>query len=132
MAGETVVVGCKLPNGHLITVGETTVRLNGSSKYLMPVEGRKDVNTEVVHSDGLTLVDKALWDAWYTSHKLFTPVKNGHIYASPNRVEATAKAKDTRENKTGLEPLDVTKIKGLEPADGMKAEFDKVSRNRKD
>ena len=115
---EVVVVGCKLPNGLLLSVDGKTIRINGRARYNMPSPTRKSLNTDVEYADGLTTVDKAFWDKWLADHKEYTPVMKGHVYASGNRNDAVAKAKDTEENLTGLEPLDPTKpTANIEPTD---------------
>ena len=109
---EVVIVGCKLPNGLLLNVGSKTIRINGRSRYNMPSPARPKhllAGADVQYADGLTTVDKAFWDQWLSEHKDYQPVKVGHVYASANTSDATAKAKDTEQNKTGLEPIDPSK-----------------------
>ncbi len=115
---EVVIVGCKLPNGLLLSVDGKTLRINGKARYNMPSPSRKNLNADVEYADGLTTVDKAFWDKWLSDHKEYAPVKSGAIYASGNRVEAVAKAKDTEEAVVGLEPIDPSKpIANVEPTD---------------
>ncbi len=121
MAAETVIVGCKLPNGLLLQVGTVTIRVNGKARYNMPSPTRKTLNTDVEFADGLTVVDKVFWDKWLADHKDYQPVLSGHIYASPSRNDAVAKAKDTEQSKTGLEAVDPNAVRGLEPTDDMMA-----------
>jgi hypothetical protein len=105
---ETVTVACKLPNGLMIRVGDQEQRLNGPARFITPQPGRVNLNPieDIVYNAGFTVVDKQLWDAWLKDHKLYEPVKTGHVYAMPNRNEATAKAKDFEKKATGLEPID--------------------------
>jgi hypothetical protein len=109
MARETVIVGCKLPNGLLLQVGNQTMRVNGRSQYRMPSPTRKDRNTDVKYADGLTVLNKDFWDTWVKEHRDYAPVKSGAIYASPSRSDAVAKARDTEEMKVGFEPMDPLK-----------------------
>lgn len=129
MAAESVIVGCKLPNGLILQVGNETVRLNGRARYRIPLEGRVNRNTDVEYADGLTVVPKQFWDSWYGAHKDYPPVmkvdaqgrpKEPAVYASPNRNEAVAKAKDTESAKVGFEGLDPLKpAPKVEPADSI-------------
>jgi hypothetical protein len=116
---ESVIVGCKLPNGLLLQVGEQTIRINGNARYNMPHPKRPVLNTDIAEGDGLTMVDKGFWDKWYADHKDYGPVKSGHVYASVGRENAVAKAKDTKENTTGLEPLDPLSVRGIEGTEDM-------------
>lgn len=127
---ETVIVGCKLPNGLLLSVKGVTLRINGRARFSMPTPARPKALTGPVNlefGDGLTTVDKDFWDTWLKDHQDYPAVKSGHIYATGGYENAKAKAKDTEENKTGLEPLDPAKppVKGVEPTDEMKKLIDK-------
>lgn len=118
MANETVIVGCKLPNGLVLEVGDKRVNLRGSAHYLQPNPKRKFKNPEVLFADSITLVDKAFWDAWVKRvGAQFAPIKSGAIYASPNKDDATARAMETEKIVTGLEPIDPEKTPGLGSVD---------------
>ena len=124
MAG-TVIVYCKLPNGLEIEVGDKKARLNGWSEYLMPSPSRGHQNKDVEQGGGITTVDKDLWDAWYSKHQWFAPVKNGLLYASGNRNETLAKAKDT--DKAPMSPLDPIKpIPGIQATEETLKEISKT------
>lgn len=132
MAAETVIVGCKLPNGLLLSVAGKTIRINGRARYNMPSPTRRNLNTDVEAGDGLTLVDKSFWDTWLAEHKEYGPVVSGHVYASPSRTDAVAKAKDTQENKTGFEPADPAKPGAkLEPTEELKKTVAAVAASKK-
>jgi hypothetical protein len=94
--GVLVTVGCKLPNGIVIQIGEKKVKLNGFNQNMIQV------------GDGFGLtegVDKEFFDAWCEKHKAFAVVKNGMVFAQKNTTEAAAQGKDLKEKKSGLEQL---------------------------
>ncbi len=79
---EKVIVGCKLPNGLIIQMGDKKVELKGAN------------STEIVGGHGLTTVDKEFWDAWHSANLDFPAVENELIFASKSEKEAAAEAKD--------------------------------------
>jgi hypothetical protein len=114
--GETVSIGCKLPNGHIIELGQvivsneasdrrdlamnivqdgTAVRLNGSS------------HPNAVGGYGITAgIDKDQALEWFERNKDFPPVKNGFIIMHDDGRTLRGEAKERADEKTGLEPLD--------------------------
>ena len=123
---ETVTVACKLPNGLMIEVRGTEIRLNGPARYVSPQPGRVSPNPieDIVYNAGLTVVDKALWEEWLKDHKSYDPVKTGFVYALANRNETTAKAKDGEKMRTGLEPIDpLARTNGVEPTEDVLMAF---------
>jgi len=90
----TVVVGCKLPNGLIMSLGDKTVNLNGANSAL------------VIGGHGITNdVDKSLFDAWLALHADKDFVKNDLVFAHEARKNAEAQAKDQATLESGLEPL---------------------------
>lgn len=117
---ETVIVGCKLPQGLLLEVDGITVRVNGSARYNMPRPNKKHLQLGVnVHaSDGLTTLDRGFWEKWCEAHKDYGPLVNGHIYSSATMNKAKTMAEKTADAKTGFEPLDPNKPGGqLQPTE---------------
>jgi hypothetical protein len=107
MAGTTVLIGSKLPNGliirHPLKAGiEAEIRgLNGAPK------GRSGQLMVVPYMT--TEIDKDLWDAWFLVHgapgKIFPPIKSGAIFVA-RTPEAAEKIYREREKEiTGLEPM---------------------------
>jgi hypothetical protein len=92
---STVTIGCKLPNGIHMQVGETRVRINGWN------------NNEIAGlSHGITReVPASLWEAWSKEHAESKLVKNGFIFAEESEKRAKDKAKDNKEQKSGFEQL---------------------------
>lgn len=119
MANDTVIVGCKLAGGLILQVGDKRVSLRGSAHYVQPNPKRKFQNPELIYADSITLVSKEFWDAWVKQvggKEGYEPLKNGSIYASPNRNEAAARAKDTEEEVSGFEQVDPDKTANIEKA----------------
>ena len=94
---ETVIVGCKLPNGLTIHLGsgrERKVVLNGYN------------SAKVVGGHGLTTVDKEFWDEWSKLHTDFAPVAAGLIFASGSEKNTAAEAVEKEKTLSGFEGLD--------------------------
>lgn len=91
----TVTVGCKIPNGLHLDLGDKRVTLNGAN------------SSSIVGGHGITEnVDKQFWDTWYAKNKSLDFVKNGHVFADEKDVNTKAKAKEREKEKSGLERLD--------------------------
>lgn len=108
---DTVIIGCKLPQGLLLKVDSITVRINGSARYNMPRPNKKSLLAGVnVHaSDGLTQVDRGFWEKWCAEHADYGPLRDGFIYSSATQNKAKSLAEKTADVKTGFEPLDPNK-----------------------
>jgi len=103
MANETVIVGCKLPNGLILQVGDKRVCLRGSAIPKQPNAKNAD-SREFLYADSISLVDRVFWEAWVAQVGTdFRPLKSGAIYASNSKTDATSKAKETERLKTGFE-----------------------------
>lgn len=102
---STVIVGCKLPNGLIIHIGEKNVTLNGYN------------STKIVGGHGITEVDKDFWDEWSKSNSDFDPVKAGLIFASGSVKNTEAEAIEKEDNLSGFEQIDPNaKTNGVETA----------------
>ncbi|EJA3108147.1 MULTISPECIES: hypothetical protein [Cronobacter] len=105
---ETIVVGCKLPNGLVVEQDGYTVTLNGSN------------SSNVVGGYGLTEgVDKDAFEKWLEVHKNQPYVKNELVFAQAKANSAQSKATENASVKSGLEGLPQDKpAPGIEKADG--------------
>ncbi len=128
-AGEKVVVGCKIGVAYLdlqlckeVEVYENTqtgarlvkrfdrignvVRLRGTAYPRgTPPEGYPEKPMIV---DGAALnfgIDKDFWDAWKEQNKLNPIVMNGFVFAHVNIDHVRGQAKETAEQKSGLDPV---------------------------
>ena len=91
---ETIVVGCKLPNGLIVEQDGYSVTLNGSN------------SSSVIGGYGLTEgVDKDAFDKWLLAHKDQPYVKNELVFAQAKANSAAAKATENAKKKSGLEGL---------------------------
>lgn len=93
MPGPTIVIGCKLPNGHVLEVNKVRVVLQGSR------------TSGIAGGYGLTVVDQSFWAEWVKQYKNLPVVKNGIIFAQDKEINAKAQAADTKTITTGLEPM---------------------------
>lgn len=102
-----ITIGCRLPSGLEIQVGEKKIELAGQNQRY------KELGIEIIllkdEDYGTTEVDASFWEAWkQIVGKDFGPLKSGAIFESKNATEAKAQAKDLKEKKTGHEPMPQT------------------------
>lgn len=104
---KTVSVGCRLPNGVVLELGDKKVTLNGLNKVVI-----------IGVDHGITEVDGDFWAAWSELNKDFTPFKNGAIFSAGDAKSTSALAEDLQGVKTGLEPIDpnATQAGGVQTA----------------
>ena len=104
---STVTVACKLPNGLVLDIpgAKAPVVLNGAN------------HPEAIAGHGLTEVDADFWAAWTKLYSDFQPLTKEMIFAQGSERSAAAKAKERKDEKSGLEGLDPEK-----PAAGIKPE----------
>ncbi len=138
--GDMVTVACKLPHG-------LELRLCKPEEFQVPVPGggmRKEKrfvpfgssvvikgyvapfgmspNAPVVGGYALTSgVDSDFFSEWLKQNADHDAVRNGLIFAHVKEDHVTGEAKDKKDLKNGLEPIDPsspqTKVKGVEKAD---------------
>lgn len=105
----TIVVGCKLPHGLILSVtGAPDVELNGTN------------SANIIGGYGLTEgVDGALFAQWLTVNHQHPAVVNGLIFAQASVADAKAQAKDGANIKNGFEGINPDKpAPGIEQAKG--------------
>ncbi|WP_063584250.1 hypothetical protein [Achromobacter ruhlandii] len=103
---STVTVACKLPNGVILDIpGAPSVPLNGAN------------HPDAIAGHGFTDVPADFWEAWTKLYPDFQPLKKEMIFAQGSERSATAKAKERKAEKSGLEGLDPEA-----PAAGIKPE----------
>lgn len=101
----TVTIGCKLPNGLVLALGETRHTLAGTRA------------SAVVGGYGLTPVPADFWAAWSRKYAAFPPLQQGLIFAQPTVDKAAAQAREHAALRTGLEPINPqTPAPGITPA----------------
>lgn len=103
---ESIIIASRLPHGLTLhhPTSKATVTLLGlnSSKII----GATHMTTEV---------EKSFWDAWKAKYPDYQPLKSGAIFESSSTNNAAAKAKELKDEKTGLEPMPQTAA-GVKPA----------------
>ena len=88
-SSKTVTVGCKLPNGLVLEVGNKSVEINGAN------------SSRVVGGHGITYdVDAEFFEAWLKAHADRDMVKGGFVFAHEKASSAKAEAADKESNKS--------------------------------
>ncbi len=116
MAKETVLIGCRLPSGMLLSHPTNPlapkVKLQGqyapitdSGLYIPP------------RPYGTTVVDAEFWAAWKEAYQGFPPLKNRAIFEAKTVIDLESKSRDMEKEKTGFEAASRTAI-----VDGVKLE----------
>ena len=103
MAKETVLIGCRLPNGlvlHHPQNRDLTVKIAGTSSA--PTEGGLYLPPKMFAT---TEVDAEFWAAWRVAYVGFPPLKNRAVFEAKSEQEAAAKAKEVTKEKTGFEQM---------------------------
>jgi hypothetical protein len=125
---DTVIVACRLPHGlwlrrfvpqeeseHVLGGGVRTVkvyretgerfRIAGNAMLLLRVPDGK--YPEIISGAALTFgVPADLWESWLAANKDSPMVREGLVRAVPNYTDARSYAQETRDVKSGLEPLE--------------------------
>lgn len=115
--GETVTVGCKLPNG--LNLGHD---VHGPDAPVVILNGANHPNA--IAGTGLTHgIDKAGFEKWLKDHggpDGIPAIRHGLIFAYDKPGQAVSAAKERKKTKTGFEGLDPDKpAADLKPDDGQ-------------
>ena len=126
-----ISVGCKLPQGVILESGYKildgnvihgadykSVKLNGANQHSQDFGAglRTPAPRDLV--PGITNgVDEAFFDAWVKAHAETNIVRNGLVFKAKSAAEAHAQAQDLAQKPIGMEPLDPTKVRGIEKLD---------------
>lgn len=95
---NTVVVGCKLPHGIILTVDGVSVELNGTN------------TSDIIGGYGLTEnVDADFFGEWCKRNFQHPALGGGFIFAQGTTVEARAQARDNAANANGFEGINPSK-----------------------
>jgi len=142
-SGETVTVGCKLPNGLVLRVFNVVERqepvMGGGTRTVKVCEPREETYTvhgwshaqnaaphcTIIGGYALTEgIPKAYWDLWLSQNQKSAMVVNGLIFAQNTVASARDQAKDGKEVRSGLERLDPKKLpKAIKTAEEMDKEI---------
>lgn len=134
MAGPTVTVACKLPHGLILRLFQPIAAFEP-----LPGGGVKEITKfEPMHEKGTVLikgylekhtpdqplaaqgskyalthgVDKAFFDEWMKQNAQHDAVKNKLIFGSEKPDELKGKIAENAKQRSGLEPIDMTKLNG--------------------
>lgn len=91
----TVTIGCKLPNGIWMQVGEKSIRIKGWNNN--EIKGGTHGITEGVPQE--------VWEKWRKTHADSKLVKGEFIFAVGDTKRAQDKAKEQAKNKSGHEQM---------------------------
>ena len=115
MAGETVLVGTKMPTGIALNL-DTTLWMNkdqvGASPVTRVVKSKhpevtlkgtaykQGIEPPPITIDGFvfTSVPKDFWDEWLATHADFGPLLDGYIIAAPTKDAASKMAREQEKN----------------------------------
>jgi hypothetical protein len=96
---SVVTVACKLPNGLILELDGVRVELAGPA-VAWGVPPRDVGGYALTHG-----VDADFFVRWMSVYKDYTPVKRGLIFACAKPQDAEARAREMKDEKSGLEPL---------------------------
>ena len=121
MAGTpSVIVYCKMWNGHTLQVDQKRVHLRGTAHYLQPNPNRKFKpipEQDVIFGNSMTLVAEDFWLEWVrrmtkNGTEKYDLLDKELIYAVKNKADGAAQARNNEKEKHGTEQIDPnTKLK---------------------
>lgn len=126
MAGTTVTVACKIPNGLALRIMEAYVDnelvMGGGTREVtkhrevgdpVRIKGNSAPNgTMIVTHGGYALttgISADFWELWFEQNKDSALVKNNLIYALPREDSAASKGREMEEVTSGQERIDPSK-----------------------
>lgn len=115
MAKETVLIGCRLPDGlvlHHPKDRNVTVKLAGT--YETKTESGLYMPPRMFTT---TAVDAEFWAEWKAAYVGFGPLKTRAVFEARSEQEAGLKARESEKVKTGFEPMSKSAM-----IDGVKLE----------
>lgn len=101
---NVVTVGCKLPHGLVAQLGDVSVTFNGLN------------SSNIIGGHGITEdVPAEFWAEWSKRNSGLAYMQKGLIFADAKPENTKAKAKERQNVKTGLEQIDPTATKEVQP-----------------
>lgn len=98
-----IYVGCKLPTGLVLKVGNKTITLKGAN------------DARIIGGYGITPVPSDFWEAWEAEYKESPFIIHNLIFAQTTVARAEGTAKEQEGVKTNFEPLKTETTKAGEP-----------------
>lgn len=140
--GDTVTVACKIPMGLVLHIDDMveeteptptgfrkitiarkrdeTYTVVGPSIDLARLQQDRGLHKIVIHGCGLTPdIPLEFWEEWLEQHRDHPLVKNGQIFAQSTEAKARAHAKEMKDVRSGLEPIDPTNPQAHMPPRSM-------------
>lgn len=112
----SVVVGCKLPHGLKIRLGEVTEEVktpDPRDRHRVVTSAGKEIILNGSHSSGViggygltTVEDGDAMEAWLVENSEMAAVKNELIFIEETKDKAAGKAKENKGRKSGFERAD--------------------------
>lgn len=99
----TVTVGCKLLHGVKLRLSDGTDVLLRGARQAPGFDMRTGEGAP--GSVGLTEIDASVWEQVQKEYERWPMLKNGMVFADAKKAKVLGQAKDTAEQKTGLEPI---------------------------
>ena len=91
---DKVIIGCKLPNGIILEVGDKKQVVKGLNSIV--IIGATHATTEI---------NAEFYAAWLEDHKDFPAVKSGALFVARSFEEVKKVAEEMKDEKTGFEPM---------------------------
>lgn len=98
---DKVIVCCKLPNGFLMEVKGTIVKINGTNTLV--IKGVQGIPGIGVYAK--TTVDAAFYEEWSKVHQKFPPILNKAVWVEKTTSRADGVGKELKDEASGLEGL---------------------------
>ena len=125
-AGQKVTVGCKLPHGLVLHIDQMVEvqQLTSGNGYRTVQESQQVGETITLNGNAVPFgvlpeyqiiagyalthnVDKDFWEAWLEQNKNSMIVRNKLVYGYDQADAAVSHAREMKETRSGLEPLNV-------------------------
>ena len=115
MAKETILIGCRLPNGIVLQHPK-------NPNLKVKLAGTFETKTEQgiwlpARPYSTTTVDLEFWNEWKAAYVGYPPLKTRAVFEARSEQEAASKAREAEKEKTGFEPMAKDAI-----IDGLKVE----------
>lgn len=106
-SATTCIVGCKLPHGYKLELFSDPKKTGGVTQVLESFTVKGNNAARIVGGYGITAgVPREFFTEWLRRNAKLPAVVNGAIFMHVDVESAEARAKEGREIRTGIEPID--------------------------